>query len=469
MSAATPETRKRDHDEREIALKVLIVSWFFPPANTIGAVRLGNLTRFLLERGHDVHVLAGKDLPYAQTLDIELPADRVRYARWADVNALPGAIKRRLVPRRAPRETTSGPAAVGADPPKASRSIGRAVSARLADLYMNLTNIPDNRAGWLPDALKVGRQLLDAWRPDVIFASGPPFTALLVGYFLSRRYRLPLVVELRDRWSDDPYYPPPIWRAWIDRFLERRIIARAVGITTVSTPWATTYRDVYGKPVSVIFNGYDPTLCPTAPGRGSDDIEVVRIVYTGGIYPGRRDPSPLFRAIRDLGPEANGVRVEFYGTDPALVLPLAERAGAADHVVVHPEVSHEEAVHEQTRADVLLLMQWNDPREQGNVPGKFFEYLGVLRPILVLGLENGVPATFLRDRQAGFFSNDPAALAAQLKEWIEIKRERGYIPALREEARAGLSRSEQFAKLEQFLSDLLRAAPRAATKLQPSQ
>ena len=171
-------------------MKILIVSWFFPPANTIGAVRLGTMTRFLLDRGHDVQVLAGKDLPYAQTLDFELPADRVHYARWADVNAPPGAIKRRLVPRRARPKTTPGPLAASSDEPTARRSIGRAVSGPLAELYMNLTNIPDKRAGWLPDALKAGRQILETWQPDVIYASGPPFTTLLVGYCLSKRYRL---------------------------------------------------------------------------------------------------------------------------------------------------------------------------------------------------------------------------------------------------------------------------------------
>lgn len=443
-------------------MKILLVSWFFPPANTIGAVRLGNLTRFLLERGHDVRVVAGKDLPYAQTLDMGLPAERIRYARWADVNALPGAVKNCLFPRRGPATASAAPPAAGSGEPGERRPIGRVISRWLAELYMNLTNVPDTRVGWFPDAYRAGREILDGWRPDLIFASGPPFTGLIVGHCLSKRYRLPLVVELRDRWSDDPYYPPPMWRAWIDSFLEHRVVRQAAAITTVSTPWAETYRKRYAKPVGVVFNGYDPDLSLAKPSRGSDDTGVLRIVYTGGIYPGRRDPSPLFRAIHALGPEAGTVRVEFYGTDPALVLPLAKREGVVDNVIVHPEVQHDEAVRQQQRADVLLLMQWNDPREQGNVPGKFFEYLGVLRPILVLGLEDGVPATFIRDRQAGFFSNDPSVLTAQLREWLRIKRERGHIPALSETARAGLSRYEQFEGLEDFLFQLLGTAPQTA-------
>ena len=109
--------------------------------------------------------------------------------------------------------------------------------------------------------------------------------------------------------------------------------------------------------------------------------------------------------------------------------------------------------------DVLLLIQWNDPREQGNVPGKLFEYLGARRPILGLGLENGVPATIIRERSAGLFSNDPKAIAGQLRAWLEVKRRTGSVPPLPEVARAGVSRDEQFEKLDQLLSGVVASGP----------
>jgi len=100
-------------------------------------------------------------------------------------------------------------------------------------------------------------------------------------------------------------------------------------------------------------------------------------------------------------------------------------------------------------------MQWNDPKEQGNVPGKFFEYLGARRPILVLGLRDGVPASIVRERGAGFFSNEPGVIAEQLTRWLEIKRDKGLLPPVSESARAGFSRDEQYARLEPFLEALI--------------
>ena len=441
-------------------MKILLVSWFFPPANTIGAVRIGGLARYLVEQGHDVRVIAGKDLPYQQSLAIDLAPDRVAYARWTDVNAAPKAISRfvRNFASLGTRGELKGaasarkPTIVGLENISERRAgLGR----RLGSLYMNIFNWPDSRVGWLPFAYRAGRSMLRDWRPDTIFASGPPFTTLLVGYLLSRRHRLPLVIEFRDRWSDDPYYPPPGWRRRIDRFAERRIARHAVAITTVSEPWAETYRRTYGKPVAVICNGYDPDLLAGQAITGGSVGLPLRIVYTGGIYPGRRDPTPLFEAIRNLDASDGDIRVDFYGTDENMVMPLAARYSVQHLVNVHPPVSHREAVEIQRRADVLLLMQWNDPKEQGNVPGKFFEYLGALRPILVLGLEDGVPATIIRERNAGYFSNNPPDITEQLRRWIREKQSSGSVAGLPEQARNGYSRNEQYAKLERFLGEVL--------------
>ena len=314
---------------------------------------------------------------------------------------------------------------------------------------------PDARVGWLPAAVRAGRRLLEGWQPDVIFASGPPFTTLLIGDRLSRAGGVPLVVEFRDRWSDDPYYPPPAWRTALDRWLETRIVTRAVGLTTVSEPWAESYRRRFAKPVAVIANGYDEEDFADLEAEGWPDPACLRIVYTGGIYPGRRDPRPLFRAVAREAVLRGAVRICFYGTQPDFVWPIAAEEGVCDNVEVHGHVARDEALRQQASGDLLLLMQWDDPREQGNVPGKFFEYFGARRPILVLGLADGVPATIVAARAAGFTATDPEALAGRLLAWLAEKRRAGRIAMLPQSARAGLTRREQVGQFHRFLSNLL--------------
>ena len=442
-------------------MKILLVSWYFPPSNRIGAVRIGRLASYLLDRGHDLRIVTCQDPPYSQTLPHDFPQERVTRAKWVDVNALPAALVRRL--KRSQRNGTqpdspSEAANLASDAGSTQPSRARRLKSFLSSAYTHVTNWPDQRIGWLPYAVGAGRRILKDWSPDLVFASAPPFTTLLAGAWLSRSARAPLVLELRDRWWDDPYYPPPAWLRALNRFVERRLVSGAAGLSTVSEPWAETYRARYGKPTVVIYNGYDSEILAKLDQRPeellSDTEPRLRIVYTGGIYPGRRDPSLLFEAIRRLGAAGQAIEVAFYGTAPDLVLPLAEQAGVRDKVTLHPEVSHEEAIARQSEADVLLLMQWNDPKEQGNVPGKFFEYMGSRRPILILGLRDGVPATIARETGAGVYGADPDQIAGLLTQWLALKREKGYLPAVPVSAREGFSRDDQYRKLEQFFETL---------------
>ena len=432
-------------------MRILLVSYYFAPANTMGALRITRLASFLMRRGHDVRVLAAADPGSPPTLDCDFPDERVLRTSQLDINWLP----RQLATLRnafggAPSATFEASSTCAASP-EGPRSRSAALLRGASALYTHGLNWPDARVGWLPYAWGAGRRLLGGWRPDLVYASSPPPTCLAVGKLLAARCGVPWIAEFRDRWSDDPYYARPPWRQTLEARLERRIVASARAIVTVSEPWAERYAEAYGKPALVVLNGFDPEDYAGRESNGAVDSPFLEIVYTGGIYPGRRDPRPLFRALALMPEGSRHVRVHFYGTHPEHVLPLAETAGAQDRVVVHPHVPRSEVAAIQQQADVLLLMQWNDPREQGNLPGKLFEYLGARRPILGLGLEDGVPARIIRERAAGCFSNDPAQIAAQLSAWLDTKRRLGHLPAAAARSRAGFTRAEQFAKLEQFL------------------
>lgn len=450
-----------------MALNLLLVSWYFPPSNTIAAVRIGKLAGHLIAQGHDVRVLTAALPPYPQTLPVEVDEARIERTPWKDINALPDRILDSLRPKKATAPPTSmvaadpvqtAPAAHESAPASGLRRFAKAVRSKLSVLYQLLLNFPDQRIGWTPSARRKGLEMIRDWRPDGIFASGPPFTTLLIGYLLSRATGVPLVVEFRDRWSEDPYYPPPWWRRQLNLWLERRIVNHAVGITTVSDPWAVRFRGRFDKPVSVIPNGFDAEDFKGEVGQGWRDPNVLRILYTGGIYPGYRDPTPLFAAIARSAELKQRIEVHFYGSDPQIISELARAHGVESSVKLHDRVTHAEALRQQLDSDVLLLMQWDDPREQGNVPGKFAEYLGARRPILVLGLDDGVPATFVRQRAAGAASTDPETLVRQLSSWLDQKRRNGRLAPLSNEAIAGFSRQEQAAKLAAFLE--ARLAPR---------
>lgn len=410
-------------------MKVLIVSAYFPPGNAIGSVRVGKLAKHLKDNGCDVRVISALDDTLAQTLPVELEEGHVMATRWLDLHSLPRLIM------------GGGKAKGGGNAnARGSRLMGVAY-----DLFRAFFHWPDRHVAWYFPARKAGRRLMEDWRPDVIYASAWPITSLMVGASLSREFSVPWIAELRDLWLDNHYYRVPVWRRWIDRILERKLLTSASLLVTVSEPLAEILKTKFAKPTAVVLNGFDPSDVVERQCASSRDV--LTISYTGMIYPGRRDPRPLFEALQQMGPLAKRIRVRFFGRILPGVQALIDSYGLQGSVEACAPVPYQEALRIQAESDVLLLLMWDTPEERGVYTGKLFEYLGAKRPILSLGLERGVASDLIRDRQAGVVTNDPKCIAEALGRWLKQKDLLGEVPGLDKSVCAGLSRTEQFDRL----------------------
>jgi glycosyltransferase involved in cell wall biosynthesis len=442
-------------------MRILIVSWYYPPANDVAALRVGTLSKYLHETGHEVWVLTGQRPQDDESLPVPLPADRVLRAPWFDVDDLLFPWKWRLIRTRAKSNTPPSPPG----PPRPGRTERSKFLRRLVRLYLDFVRIPDHQAGWQPFASKEGRRLLSSQPFDLIYASGPPFSAFFVARRLSARFGVPWVAEYRDGWARDVYSPRPKWRGALDAFLESRVTRTATAIIAISEPWAAFYRAKFNLPVATVYNGIDPeTVLPetAAPPKSS----ILSIVHVGSLYSGLRNPKVLFEAIKRSQLTPADLKVEFYSAAPDEVLPVAERCGVKEFIALHPRVPHHQSLRIQRDSDVLLLLQ--SGKDARNLPAKIFEYLAARRPILGLGLDDGIPARLVRERNAGFYVSDADAIAGQLKRWVAEKKENGVIADLPESVKAGLSRADQFRVLAGFLASVQRKAqPKPAEESRP--
>ena len=426
-------------------LKILVVSQAFPPYNASGAVRVGKLVAFLLARGHDVRVLTASPLPYPRTLPVEIPEERIITTRSVDPFVL---LARRQAAQRA-RGESAGRSLVGTG--------WRGWTLRYAGAILA---IPEPQIGWYPYAVAAGSRLMKQWTPDVIYASALPFTAHIVAARLARRMGVPWVAEFRDHFAGNPYSNLPAWRDPVDSWIEGRVLASASACVTVSQPMADTLCARYSKPTVVVLNGFDGRIV-AASSAFVDELAPLRIVYTGVIYPGRRDPSPLFAAIVALGTAARDVKVEFYGQDLRTVEELVRQYGVSEHVYLGGAIAHTDSLAKQQSADILLLLLWSDPREVGVYTGKLFEYVGSGRPILAVGGAHGVAADLIRSRGLGVVASESEAIAEALRAWLEEKRTTRAVAAVPKHARAGLSREEQFSKVDSLLTELVETHARS--------
>jgi CelD/BcsL family acetyltransferase involved in cellulose biosynthesis len=173
-----------------------------------------------------------------------------------------------------------------------------------------------------------------------------------------------------------------------------------------------------------VTNGYDNEEWeeePTEERREPESGEKFLITYTGKFYI-KRDPQPLFRALRtliDSGEiEREKVRVDLVGwcetSEGRSVREMAVELGLSDCVNIIGPCSRPETIRRMTQANLLLLLA---ERFVIQIPGKTYEYLRAGRPILALTPE-GALANFLRRTGAGWVVNpkDDAGVLRAVRE-----------------------------------------------------
>lgn len=419
-------------------MRILIVSYFSPPYNAIGAVRAGKTAKYLLAAGHDVRLLAAADQPLPATLPLEIPFERVSYARQLNINAPVDLLlggRRRIVARGYSDAKGKSP-----------------WLARLGHLYKILFHVPDHQIGWYPDAVRQGQRLLEEWRPDVILASATPYTSLLVARTLAERAAIPWVAELRDLWTDNHYREFPEWRLRLERHLERWVLGSAAALVTVSTPLADVLRGQYQQPVAVIYNGFDPEDYPQPSERQDRRLT---IVYTGSLYEGRRDITPLFSALQSLPRVSERVRLRLFGYGHGHTLRLASQYGLDGVVEDGGMVSYHESLQAQVDADLLLQVLVDDPRDKGVLTGKLFEYLGAGRPIICIGSREGEAAQLIEALGVGTVACSSAEIAELIERYSDRCFDTDLINRL-SDTRRQFTRAHQADVLQQFLGSIVR-------------
>jgi glycosyltransferase involved in cell wall biosynthesis len=352
-------------------LRILIVAHAFPPLNAIGSHRSYSWARFWRDEGHEIHVLTPSKHDIDGMMDLERD---LRGIRVYEVPYLP-------MPASHPGTVlTSTHSAVG-------RWDWLKTITRRA--RFSLAMFGDPRLLAYRPLVRKGMDIIREAQFDFIIATSPPEVVFFVARTLSRRTGVPWVADFRDLWFRDMRLYQSRLASWLSGPVNSWLVKCAAALVTVSRGLRDRLSDHMGRDVLISYNGFfeaDRYALPHSQPRSDGKLH---IVYTGRIYPGKRDPEPLFRAIRSL--RTNGfdpksrIVVDFYGFDDPGLRGLVRTYELERSVRLHGFVPYSQSMAAQHTADVLLFLDWTEVQAEGVLTGKLFEYLGTGRPILSLG------------------------------------------------------------------------------------
>ncbi len=443
------------------ARKVLLIAFRFPPVNAIGAVRMGKFAKYLPECGWEPFVLTvnrpRKELQ--QTLPQEV--DESRVTRTRHIKELT-SYAARVVSGDIATVARQDNALVAAGP------LWKRALTKIVIMMRPLYSLPlvqlalSEPMGWYPFAVRKGIDVVRREEIDLIYSSFPPSVTHLVAARIAKKTQVPWIAEFRDPWTESPYTSKAQPFHWLEQRLEKRVLRGSSLLVDLGEPSSLILGKLHAKKVAVIPNGFDEADYST----GTPPTSTFTMTYTGGITPGRRDPSPLFQAMESLKNEGKimpgDIEIRFFGPNvQASISPLVERYSLQGFVQLNDAVPFNESILRQKESTSLLLLEWNDKSANNTFTGKVFEYLGAGRPILAIAYPTGEIDRLLKKTGAGILTTDVTRLKEILATWLEEFSRSGEISSYYEpkpEAIALYSRKTQARTLARVFNDCVRNA-----------
>lgn len=407
------------------ASKVLLVSYFFPPAGGVSVQRMLSLSRYLPRDRCQVGVLTAlngaypvsdpallekvpKDVKIHRAFTPELPYE-LRKKLW---DRLGGGKKQPAAPRNEVAEAAA---------PGSGNVVDRARQA-LRD-QVRRAFMPDPQVVWRPFAERAAAKLIQEEGYDTLIVTAPPFSSFLIGNALKRRFpHITLVTDFRDDWfgfflggvdnlaSTEKYEQA--------KRIERETVQRSDVVVAVTQATRDDIRKRYPEQpeskFAVIPNGYDPASLPRLPKTEKRKDRMV-VTYVGTVY---KPCSPRYYldALERLPAEVRSrIETRFVGRVIEEEKPFLENR--TSQLTLTGFVAQAEALRHMGEADYLLLVI-DDPQ---TLSGKLFEYLATGKPILGLTPSDSESARLVRKAKSGVLC-EPKDVDAIAKMMLEAFR-----------------------------------------------
>jgi glycosyltransferase involved in cell wall biosynthesis len=378
--------------------KVLIITYYWPPAGGIAVHRCLKFAKYLREFGWEpvIHTAEGAEYPVLDEGNFkDVPKDSavIKTKIWEPFNLFKFITGKKKVER-------IHNVFLEEDKPTFAHKLGIWIRGNIF--------IPDARKFWIRPSVNHLTKYLKENPVDVLFTNGPPQTNHMIAYKVKKKLNIPWHADFQDPWTQVDYFPQlmlnPLSMA-IHKTMEQRVFKYADKVTICSDTWKHDLESIGAKDVGVIVWGYDE--------GDFRDINVelspkFTLSHYGSLGPDR-NAKTLWKAFSILAKEdasfAKDLEIELAGFIGHAIINEIDSLGLKNNLVLFDHLSRRETLERMHRSQVLLLILNDMPNVNGRLPGKLFEYLASRRPTLVIGPEESDASKIVHGVNAGYTCN----------------------------------------------------------------
>lgn len=358
----------------------IIVSYYFPPSGGGGVQRWSKFIKYLSQEDWQFTVITKKTNPN-DSFDENI------------LNELPESLK--IIRINDCRKITSISKA------KSNFSFWQ----RWLSAFYYIT---DSRKAWNNILWDELIQEIETNQYDVVILTIPPYSLAEVAGKLTQKYKkLPVVLDMRDPWSINPYkIHPTFLHKKLDEKNEFSAISKINNIVAAYESTLEYYKnsisDFKNKNVSVIANGHDEEdfikLIPEKNETAAD----LNIAFSGTFYSHLNNPKNLFKAIAQLKSEGDIIHFHHIGDSVIDVKKLAIKYGIEKQVKLYGYLPHKRCINVLMSMDAfVVILDDGIKNAEKTAGGKLYEYLFFKKPILGIVPQNGEAANVINKADSG--------------------------------------------------------------------
>lgn len=387
--------------------KVLIITYYWPPAGGPGVQRWLKFVKYLPSLGIDPIVYCPENPSYP-IVDESLLAEVSQ-----NITVLKKPIKEPYRFANVLSKKISKTISSGVIPKQRKQSLIEKLMLYIRGNFF----IPDARKNWVKPSVAFLSEYIRKAHIDTIITTGPPHSLHLIGLQLKKELGVKWLADFRDPWTTIGYHKKLKLTKTSQqkhKALEASVLQTADQIIVTSNTTKQEFSELTQQPITVITNGYDHHHV-IQPNKD----EKFTLAHIGSLL-SDRNPNQLWEAISELITEQDDFKKAFQlkliGVTSEDVIQSITDYKLLDYVNNLGYVNHQEALKAQMKSQLLLLIEIDSEDTKAIIPGKLFEYMASHTPILAIGPKDSDVEQIIKTTNTGtyFYYTQKEELKSQI-------------------------------------------------------